>query len=241
VRKSQHHSVQVQNQKRRHTITTFLNSRKLFTTDVPFDHPSPEKEPNTTTTSTSDTASITDTDIVDLIDNEFDLTHPASLTDSIAFESSPCPLPIIGRKNSATSSKRVPVDLNKLCMKCKLRKTNNTCSQRSCKTCCVESTACCSLIDHAREKKGARQPYSVADPSASQQVTIEFERKIREAIAIKKRIFISYKNDGICRDILPHDIDNGKEDLLIQAMDHTRNGERLFYIAKIACMEDNSW
>jgi hypothetical protein len=66
------------------------------------------------------------------------------------------------QKNTFSGYKHAVVDLSKLCVKCKQHKANDACSRCSCKTCCVGSTAHCSLTDHMREKKGMRGLYSTA-------------------------------------------------------------------------------
>jgi hypothetical protein len=210
----------VQNQKRRHTITTYLVSRKLFSANVSLDHSPLEKE-QTNTTSISDTAS----DIIDLVDGDLDSTRAVSPTRSITPDASPCPSPIVAHKNNTRCAL---VDPDKTCAKCKQCKFNNACSQHLCKACCIESIACCSLTDHAREKKGVRQPYSInfpaTDAPTNQQAANELERRICEIIAAKKCVFISFQSDGLCCDIEPYIVEEGKESLLVQAMDHTRNG-----------------
>jgi hypothetical protein len=247
-KKKQHCTAQVHNQKRRHTITTYLALNKVFAGTIPLDQSSPEKEQSSMPS--TDTTSLPGMDIVDLIDNEeMDTTHPASPAPSITPESSLCPSPVVATFKSTTGGyKRTPVDLNKLCMKCKQCKANNTCSQLSCKTCCAESTACCSLTDHTREKKGARQPYSTAfaaapstNTSVNWQAASELERRIREIIMAKKHVFIAYKSDGLCCNIEPYGVEEGKEGHLVRVMDHTRNSKQSFYITKISYMEDASW
>jgi hypothetical protein len=77
--------------------------------------------------------------------------------------------------------------------------------------------------------------------SVNSQTTSKNEKKIYVVITTKRCVFISYKKDGFCRDISPHSVKEGWEGLLVCAMDHTRNGERLFYIVKITHIEDTSW
>jgi hypothetical protein len=247
AKKSEHRSAQAQNQKRRRTITTYLANNKVFSANVsvdPFSSPASDKE-LLNTTSISDTSSITDADIVDLVNDDLDPMRPVSPTCSITPDVSPCPSPISVRKNQP-STRRIPVDPNKLCVKCKQRKANGSCTQRSCKTCCVELNLRCTLTDHVRGKVAARQPYGVnfgatSSTEAPMQATDTLETRIREIIAAKKHVFISYKGDKMCRNIQPHAIEEGREGLLVRAMDHTRNGERSFYIAKITRIEDVAW
>jgi hypothetical protein len=96
-----------------------------------------------------------------------------------------------------------------------------------------------------REKKGARQPYgssfaasvdALLNPQAN-----GFEIRIREAMTTKKRIFIAYKGDVSCREIEPLQLEEGKEGLLVKAMDHTKRDNRSFYVTKISRMEGNPW
>jgi hypothetical protein len=250
AKKVKHRSDQLQNQMRR-TITTYIASSKNPLHSAALGPTSPDTQLDTTSTHTSYFDSL-DSDVVGLVDSdiaEFDFTYSASPSSrGLAPEGSPFSPPNPSPKDTSSGYKR-GTDPSKLCANCKQRKANGACSQRSCKICCVASVAHCSLTDHMRGKKGARQADSTAFSSVpttttaalDQQATAEFERKIREVIATKKHIFISYKGDNLCRHIEPHAVEEGKEGLLVRAMDHTRNGERSFYIAKISRMEDSSW
>jgi hypothetical protein len=103
------------------------------------------------------------------------------------------------------------------------------------------------LTDHKRNKKGTRQLFAVgltstpANTSGESQLALENERKMRAVIASKGRVFISYRGSSLCRNISPHSIEGGKKGLLVRAMDHTKNGERSFYVAKITRIEDSLW
>jgi hypothetical protein len=213
----------VQNQKRHRTITTYLTSCKNPFNSAALDLTSPEKtQCDATPTSITSFASWNN-DIVDLVDSdvaEFDFTYSPTqnFTPERSFNPDSSLVPAV-QKNTFSGYKRAVIDLSKLCVKCKQRKANDACLRRSCKTCCVGSTAHCSLTDHMREKKGMRGPYSTAfvasalidDVYVNQQVATEFERKIHATIAAKKHIFIAYKGKGCCCDIAPHSTEWKKE------------------------------
>jgi hypothetical protein len=250
AKKMQHRSAQTQNSKRRRTITTYLASNKLFTASIPEEQTLSDTD-KTNTSTVSDTASVSDSDIIDLVDDAIDFSQPeaTSRSESPARSVTPDESPEFSRVFTARKStyKRTPVEPKDLCASCRRVKANGACTLHMCKPCCIDSSAYCALTDHKRNKKGARQLFTVSPTSApvnvpgESQLALENERKMRAAIATKGRVFISYKGDSLCRNISPHSIEGSKEGLLVRAMDHTKNGERSFYVAKITRIEDTPW
>jgi hypothetical protein len=92
-----------------------------------------------------------------------------------------------------------------------------------------------------------RQPYDVAVTSAAAsplvdlQTASENEKKLCAVIAAKGHVFITYRNDGLCCDVSPHRMGEGREGVKVHVMDHMKNGDRSFFVSHIMRMEDSPW
>jgi hypothetical protein len=121
AKKMQHRSAQTHNSKRRRTITTYLASNKLFTASIPGEQVLSDTD-KTNTSTASDTASISDSEIIDLVDDVADLSQTEatsrseSPTRSVTPNESPEFPPVFTARKS--TYKRISVEPKDLCASC---------------------------------------------------------------------------------------------------------------------------
>jgi hypothetical protein len=169
------------------------------------------------------------------------------IIERLGFTSSDIATKLTGKDCTPTTTSSTAKDEStrkQLCPGCKCAKIiNKYCKLHVCKSCCCDSTAKCTLIDHKHSKKiGAVKPYE--QTSLANLILSGLLEKVQSVITAKKSLHISYgrgnRSDQL-RKIDSKHLTQGKEGQLLESYCHLAKDVRHFYLHKIKRIKDHNW